>query len=113
EDERRFHLSGGLRFVVMELAFSEGKLGGHLWDGGILMTAWAMSVKELENERVLELGSGVGLLGISLASRAASVVLSDFDANEVEPSDAERLVPTRLLANLKENVDRNGVKNAE
>lgn len=30
----------------------------HLWDGGILMTAWAMSVKELENERVLELGSG-------------------------------------------------------
>ena len=34
---------------------------------------------------------GVGLLGISLASRAASVVLSDFDANEVEPSDAERL----------------------
>ena len=28
EDERRFHLSGGLRFVVMELAFSEGKLGG-------------------------------------------------------------------------------------
>lgn len=116
EAERRFQLKIASKvehFVVHELPFSEGKLGGHLWDGGILMSAWCASHPELfENHKVLELGSGIGLLGLTLCrAHRATVVLSDF--GEAEIAAPERLVPPRLLENLRQNVAINDISNAE
>lgn len=116
EAERHFQLKIASKvehFVVHELPFSEGKLGGHLWDGGILMSAWCASHPELfENHKVLELGSGIGLLGLTLCrAHRATVVLSDF--GEAEIAAPERLVPPRLLENLRQNVAINDISNAE
>ncbi|CAK9052798.1 unnamed protein product [Durusdinium trenchii] len=114
EAERRFHLkiNGEVqRFMVNELPFSEGKLGGHLWDGGILMSAWCASHEDLfGGEEVLELGSGIGLLGITVSCLASSVVLSDFGPTGEEDG---RLVPPGLLDNLRQNVVLNKITNAE
>eukprot|EP00434_Breviolum_minutum_P012813 symbB.v1.2.011293.t1/scaffold735.1/size167969/1 len=118
ESERRFQLkiSDEVQgFVVNELPFSEGKLGGHLWDGGILMSGWCACHSELfHQERVLELGSGIGLLGLCLSRLVGSgtVVLSDFGGDN-DAGAGDRLVPARLLENLRDNVAINGITNAE
>lgn len=116
------------RFTVGELPFSEGKLGGHVWDGGVLMAAWALTpaagggvaaggAELLAGHRVLELGAGVGLLGIALAgSVAASVVLTDFGPAEgglPAAGDTERLIPNGLLPRLRANAAANGLSNVE
>ncbi|CAK9012713.1 unnamed protein product, partial [Durusdinium trenchii] len=106
EAERRFHLkiNGEVqRFMVNELPFSEGKLGGHLWDG-------ASHEDLFGGEEVLELGSGIGLLGITVSCLASSVVLSDFGPTGEEDG---RLVPPGLLDNLRQNVVLNKITNAE
>ncbi|CAK0857827.1 unnamed protein product [Prorocentrum cordatum] len=51
-----------------------------------------------EGRRVLELGSGCGLLGVALAGVARSVVLTDFGPGAATaPSDPGRLIPPGLL----------------
>lgn len=111
--------------TVRELDFSEGKLGGHLWDGGTWMAAWIASRGDgaslaaggadlFEGRRVLELGSGVGLVGVTLAGVAGSVVLTDFGSGvDGLLHNGERLIPRGLLRNLRENIVLNGLDNAE
>lgn len=51
-----------------------------MWVSGVALSVWlAMNREEVEGRRVLELGSGVGISGLSCALAGAShVVLSDF-----------------------------------
>lgn len=119
-----FQTSTGIKcFRVHELPFSEGKLGGHLWDGGILAAAWALAPTEdggarelLSGRRVLELGSGVGLLGVALAgSTAEAVVMTDFGPESLneEQDNNNRLVPPMTLSNLEDNISANELVNAD
>mmetsp|Transcript_112790 Transcript_112790/g.224352 ORF Transcript_112790/g.224352 Transcript_112790/m.224352 type:complete len:389 (-) Transcript_112790:11-1177(-) len=119
-----------MQVTVQELPFSEGKLGGHVWDASILMAAWAVAPSSPEgnsggaelfaNKRVLELGSGMGLLGLALVrSTAKSVVFTDFGPVETDvplvsqQQTNDRLIPAGLLRQLRANVHASGALNVE
>ena len=84
---RTFLLPGGRIATVGELGFDEGGLGHSVWDSGIAMSIWLASNEErVRGQRVLELGSGLGLSGISAALSGASfVTLSDRAAEPASP----------------------------
>lgn len=64
--------------------------GCRLWDSGVALARWLCNDKEvLHDKEVLELGSGVGLVGLAAARRARRVVLTDGEL--------------RLLPNLRRN----------
>ncbi len=66
----------------------DGDTGLTIWDGSILLarTLEASLGEPLKNKNVLELGSGVGVVGISAAALGANVVLTDLEytRNQIE-----------------------------
>ncbi|HHV14097.1 MAG TPA: class I SAM-dependent methyltransferase [Acholeplasmataceae bacterium] len=58
-----------------------------------------LNTLELEGKRVLDLGSGIGVIGVALASRDKMLEVTSTDVNE------------RALALAKENYELNGIKN--
>ena len=65
---------------MRETSFGGSGLGYAVWDAGVGLGIWlAMNSANVEGKRVLELGSGVGIGGITAALVGAqSVVLTDF-----------------------------------
>ncbi|CAJ1462392.1 unnamed protein product [Effrenium voratum] len=53
-------------------------IGGRLWDGGLVLLEY-LATGKLERRRVLELGSGVGLVGLGCALLGAKVWLTDLE----------------------------------
>jgi predicted nicotinamide N-methyase len=135
---RCFHLPRSRYAVVEELPFDEGGLGHSVWDSGIALSIWCTSLGEdcVSGQRVLELGSGLGLSGISAAlAGASSVTLSDRAVEPTSPwksgafygvEDEEEALaegssstdtdageasgtPLRLLENLASNARRSSV----
>ena len=91
--QRTFLLPGGVGAVRIDETDAEaGGLGHGVWDAAIGLSLWLASDVEgrrVRGQSVLELGSGVGLGGISAArAGAASVTLSDVVADA--DADAER-----------------------
>ena len=107
-DARTFLLPGARLARVGEVSFGEGGLGHSVWDAGIALSIWlARNPEVVAGERVLELGSGVGLGGVSAGlAGAASVTLSDVAE---ESSGLRRGASTRLLENLESNAHLNGL----
>ena len=58
-----------------------------------------LNTLELEGKKVLDLGSGIGAIGVALASRDKMLEVTSTDVNE------------RALALAKENYELNGIKN--
>eukprot|EP00747_Dinoflagellata_sp_TGD_P123836 gnl/TRDRNA2_/TRDRNA2_173888_c0_seq1.p1 gnl/TRDRNA2_/TRDRNA2_173888_c0~~gnl/TRDRNA2_/TRDRNA2_173888_c0_seq1.p1 ORF type:complete len:334 (-),score=22.66 gnl/TRDRNA2_/TRDRNA2_173888_c0_seq1:5-979(-) len=76
--------------------------GGRVWAGSVILARWLISMKQgcsqqLGAGRILEIGAGVGLAGISIAKLGYEVVLSDRE-------------PT-LLDRIRENIEANSVQN--
>jgi predicted nicotinamide N-methyase len=89
---RCFHLPGAKVTTVRETTFGDGGLGYSVWDAGIAMSTWiSLNSKDFAGRRVLELGAGVGVTGLTCAHSGAShVVLSDFgQPSDESSSDAE------------------------
>lgn len=107
--DRTFQLPGAKLVRVHEISFGEGGLGHSVWDAGIALSIWlSQHSKIVFGKRVLELGSGVGLAGLSAGIQgASSVTLSDVAE---ESSGLRRGARVRLLENLSENVLLNGLK---
>ena len=76
----RFPGAAGPVTQVRETSFGGSGLGYAVWDAGVGLGIWlAMNSAKVEGRRVLELGSGVGIGGITAALVGAqSVVLTDF-----------------------------------
>jgi predicted nicotinamide N-methyase len=116
---RSFLLPGAVLARVHEFEFAEGGTGSRVWDAAVAMSLWiARNADALKGRRLLELGSGVGLAGISAALADAAVTLSDL-APEDETSDgpsarlsggsAGASSTAGLLSNLAANVRLNEV----
>nr|XP_016450426.1 PREDICTED: protein-lysine N-methyltransferase EEF2KMT-like isoform X2 [Nicotiana tabacum] len=77
------------------LSMLEGNTGCSIWPAGLFLSEFILSFPELFSDKsCLEVGSGVGLVGVCLAHvNAAKVVLTDGDLS--------------TLANMKLNLERN------
>ena len=87
---RTLLLPGELLSQIEELSYGDGGLGARVWDAAIGLGIWLCSDNvTVRDERVLELGSGVGLGGISAALAGASaVMLTEVAAEEADDDDA-------------------------
>jgi len=83
-----------------ELSFGEGGHGHTTWPAGVALAIWLQrNAPFVRGQRVLELGSGVGIAGLSAAlAGAAHVTLTDVAEDERWPG-----LSTRLQANLQKN----------
>lgn len=62
-------------------------VGGVLWTGALVLSAWLVAHRDatVKGRRVLELGAGVGLVGLAVArAGAAETVLTDCNLELVE-----------------------------
>lgn len=109
EGTRRFELPGGLAVRVRGTSFGEGKLGYSLWTAGIGMATWlAAEPSRTAGKSVLELGSGIGLVGLTCAAigrGAPAVTLSDMERTRADDWEA----PTGLLSALEASARENGL----
>jgi len=71
---------------VRELSFTEGGVGCAVWDASVILCHWIYSEgsKVLQNQRVLELGSGTGAPGIIGARFAREIYLTDYNSEILE-----------------------------
>ena len=112
------HAAAPLRHVaVRELPFDDGGIGHCVWPASIALAIWLHRHADvIRGQRVLELGSGVGLAGLACGiAGAQSVHLPDRDAEPPSPwiggvaaaSDGAAPIRLRLLENLKGNAAAN------
>jgi len=113
---RSFLLPGGELATVNEIDFSDGGTGARVWDTSIAMSIWLRRKnEELLGCRLLELGAGVGLTGISAALQGADVTLSELgeelpsSLQQVSGGAATACSTRRLLPNLEANLLSNGL----
>jgi len=81
KNTRKFLLPANISVSVRERSYNESGVGGALWGAGIglsIMLAHQRSTPCLRGLSVLELGSGVGLSGITCAMHGATTTLSDW-----------------------------------
>jgi hypothetical protein len=81
KNTRKFLLPANISVSVRERSYNESGVGGALWGAGIglsIMLAHQRSTPYLRGLSVLELGSGVGLSGITCAMHGATTTLSDW-----------------------------------
>lgn len=121
DGHRRFVFNGGATTTVRETSFGDSGLGYSVWVSGVALSVWmAMNRESVAGKKVLELGSGVGVSGLTCALVGAeSVVLSDFGKQNdgggkaqvgVNKVVSEDVQPEGILDNLLYNVGVNSVR---
>jgi predicted nicotinamide N-methyase len=86
--------------------------GQYLWDSGVYLARWLLGNRErLRNRRVVELGSGLGLPGLTAAKFAAETLLTDCAADLVSNLSAAALANgyvQEMLSPVRAPVDAAG-----
>ena len=98
-DSVQFSLGSGKSIALKQLPHSNC-FGAYLWDSAIILSRWfelAVPRHRLLGAKCIELGAGVGLVGISVACMGAHVTLTDIGT----------MVPL-----LQENVEANAGSSA-
>ena len=108
---RSFLLPGRTLAQVEEVDYGAGGLGARVWDASVGLSIWlCRNPTRVRGRAVLELGSGVGLSGVSAAlAGAAALTLSDTTATAGEAESEAELGGAALLENLAHNAALNGV----
>ena len=79
---------------------ADGKEGLHLWESSVVLTRFVLKNSHLfENKNIIELGTGCGLLGISILKKINVKYYTFSDYND------------DVLNNLKENIKINKINN--
>ena len=92
-------LHEGAETSVTNCILSDDTTGAKIWDAGrVLASLLAAAGSDLRGKRVLELGSGTGIGGLTAAACGASVTLTDGSSD--------------MLSLLEENIQVNGLGEA-
>lgn len=80
--EKEFNIVKNYTIKIKEqtLFKANGEEGLHLWESSVVLARWCFyNNKIFDNKKIIELGSGCGLLGLSIAkhSNAKEIVLTD------------------------------------
>jgi predicted nicotinamide N-methyase len=80
------YLNDHTRITVSDQVFFQtGQDGLHQWESGIVLARFVLFNTDLfRGRRLLELGSGTGLAGITAATVGAEAVLSDYNPDVLE-----------------------------
>ena len=90
--------SSPIKIKEQTLFKADGGEGLHLWEASIVLSRYVLKHKSmLENKKIIELGCGCGLLGIS--------ILKEIPVEQYTFSDYN----SSVLNNLKENLKINGI----
>jgi len=95
-------IKGDWQYILhlKQLHFDTVGVAWKVWDGGIGFCRWIIQNRNIfEGKKVLEVGSGVGIAGLTAALFAKQVVLSDYTP--------------KLLKVLRKNLKENGTKYAQ
>ena len=123
QQQRTFHLpafDGATTPPVLtlrELSFEEAGYGHKVWGCGVALSIWlALHPERVEGRRILELGSGLGISGISaslVARGQCSLTLSDLDeegiATTLQSKGSHPEPSTGILSTLEANAAANDV----
>ena len=100
--EKNININKDLSVKLTEqtLFKADGGEGLHLWEASVVLTRYCLQNKEIfKNKNIIELGTGCGLLGISILQQIPSIGHYTF-------SDYQESV----INNLKTNLIRNKLK---
>lgn len=103
--------------MLKELSFGEAGHGHKVWECGIALAIWlALHPELVRGRRILELGSGLGICGISasiIARGQCALTLTDLDGDNVDETiwleGSAPVIGGDLLGNLKANAAANQV----
>uniref|UniRef100_A0A7S0Q1V5 Calmodulin-lysine N-methyltransferase n=1 Tax=Coccolithus braarudii TaxID=221442 RepID=A0A7S0Q1V5_9EUKA len=111
---RTFMMPGSRVARVDQVEYAAGGLGARAWDASVGLGIYlSQNTRFVLGKSVLELGSGVGLGGISAALVGAStVMLTDVTEGETERRELAELGGAALMQNLVANARLNDVETA-
>lgn len=89
-----------IRLKEQTLFKANGGEGLHLWEASVVLSRYSVKNKDIfENKNIIELGTGCGLLGISLLMKTKCNYLTFSDYQD------------SVIDNLKDNINLNSIKN--
>ena len=100
--EKEIYINKDLSVKLNEqtLFTADGSEGLHLWEASVILTRYCLQNKNLfTNKKIIELGTGCGLLGISILKQLPSI--SHYTFSDYQES---------VLNNLKTNITKNKIK---
>ena len=102
--EKNIYINKDLSVKLSEqtLFTADGGEGLHLWEASVVLTRYCLQNKEIfKDKRIIELGTGCGLLGISILKQIP--LISHYTFSDYQDSVLENLNKNIIKNDLKEN----------